>query len=730
MRFVLKFCVCLGVMVLAGSSTGLQAVSPERALESVPAWFEPNQGLLPPQVKYHSKGAGYTLLLEEAGAAISLADGHSTASVRMTLPGSRPKPAIAGEDLQAGRTSYLLGNQPSRWKSNVPHYARVRYRDVFPGVDLVYRGIGRRLEYDFVVAPGADPSQIRLRFQGADSVSLDEEGSLVLALGGRQILQPRPFVYQDTPAGRVTVAGSYLVARNREVRFKLGGYDRTRPLVIDPVLVYAGFFGGEKLDSVTGIAYDLDGNVWLTGTTMSPVELPAQNAPLGGESAGAADVFLAKLRVTAGGAPTLLYWTYIGGSDRDWGGSVQVDRAGVVYAAGYTLSSDFPTRANAVSLKLGGEANTSGVYNQDAFVVKIDPSASGEDSLVFSSYLGGESLDVSTALAVDAAGMIYVAGYTASVDMRPIVSPTIQPSNRGGYDAFLYKIDPAAAVGSALLFNTYFGGRSTDVANGLALGASGVVYLSGYTFSDDFPVAGNCHQCILNGSADAWIAKFDLARTGLDGLVYCTYLGGSDIDLAQSMAMDSAGGIWLAGYTLSRDLPVTPDAYQPAYAGGSADSFLMRADLSRLPGQIVTYGTYFGGSGTDITYSLALLGRGQVALTGYTLSNDLPVIGAPPAGETRSLMADAFVSVIDTSIPGVGALVFSTYFGGTNQDVGLVVSPDPAGSIYVAGYSYSRVLPVTDGSRKRGPFGSTSGFLLRLDRLPGEPPLSDSAPSN
>ncbi len=738
MGLIRKSCVFLCGLAVAGSGTPLPAApvnrplsAAARALEHVPAWFEPNQGLLPPHVKYFSKGAGYALLLEESGAVVSLADGSSSASVRLTLLGSRTKPEMDAADLQVGRSNYILGNQPSRWTSNVPHYARVRYRDVYAGIDLVYRGAGRQLEYDFVVSPGADPSRIRMRFQGAGSLSLDQNGSLVLGLGDRQILQPKPVVYQDTPAGRMTVDGSYLVARNREVRFTVGKYDKTKPLVIDPVLVYAGYFGGDGFDSVTGVAHDRDGSVWLTGTTMSVVELPAQNEPRQSQIAGTQDAFLAKLSVPANGTPTLLYWTYLGGADREWGGRIWVDPAGMVYATGSTVSFDFPKTANAVSDKLGGAKNTSAVYNQDAFVVKINPaSPSGADSLVYGSYLGGGLLEVPTALAVDPSGKIYVAGYTSSVDIDPLVSTTLQPANRGGYEAFFYKIEPGAAAGASLLFNTYFGGRSTDVATGVGFDASGAVYISGYTFSDDLPIAGDCHQCVLNGGADAFLAKLDLTKTGLDTLVYASYLGGSGLDLAQSMAMDASGGIWLTGYTLSPDFPVTPDAYQPVYGGGAADAFLARVDLSRPPAEIITYGTYFGGSGTDIAYGLALLGNGKAAITGYTLSNNLPVIGAPASGETRALMADAFVAVLDTSVPGVGGLAFSTYFGGTNQDVGLNIAPDPAGNFYVVGYSYSRSLPVTDGNQKRSPFGSSSGFLLRLDKLPGESASSDPPPAN
>ncbi|MCC7175883.1 MAG: hypothetical protein IT159_11865 [Bryobacterales bacterium] len=730
-RLVVCLCAVAAGFLLAplrAAPGGLAAAEAERALRGVPAWFEPNQGLFPPAVRYIARGVGYTLSIEESGAAVHLEDGSSNASLRLSLAGGLARPAIEAVGLRPGRTNYLLGADRSRWKSNVPQYARVRYRGVYPGIDLVFRGAGRYLEYDFVVSPGADPSRIQVRFQGAGQVRVDESGALLLSLGGRQILQPPPVLYQDTAGGRVPVEGGYLVASNGNVGFRIGPYDRTRPLVIDPVLVYAGYFGGNAFDVVTGVATDRDGNVWLTGSTRSPLQLPGQNEPLAGSLVGSQDAFLAKLSVPPGGTPTLLAWTYLGGSDQEWGGRVWVDSAGKVYATGATVSSNFPTTGNAVSNQLGGKKNETSVYNQDGFVVKIDPSASGKDSLLFGSYLGGEETDLLNHLAVDAEGMIYVAGYTMSVDVLPLVETTLQPSNRGGYDAFLYKIDPSAPAGSALVFNTYFGGRSTDVATGVGFDASGAVYLSGYTFSDDLPIAGDCYQCVLQGSAKAFLVKLDLTKTGLDTLVYATYFGGSSLDLAQAMAVDPEGGIWLTGYTLSTDFPVTLDAYQSTPPGGGTDVFLTRLDLRKPAAEMVSYSTYFGGSGTDIAYGLALLGARQVAITGYTMSNDLPLMSPPPGGVSRSLMADAFVAAFDTSVPGVGALLFSSYFGGSNQDVGAGVAAGPGGVFYAAGYTYSAGLPVTDGSRKPSPAGSSSGFLLRMDRQPGEPVPQQSSP--
>ncbi len=716
-----KLQLLLSLFLVLGVFSASGATGPAQWLESLPAWFEPNQGLAAPEVKYFSRGGGYTLQLRESGAELSLVDGSHAAKVRLELKGGSRTPAIEPLELQRAHTNYLIGNQRNRWKTNVPQYGRVRYRGAYPGIDLVYYGTGGRLEYDFVIAPGADPGRIRIRFNGADSVRLAEDGSLAIALGQRKILQPKPTVYQDTPAGRRHVDANYVLASSGEVRFRLGNYDRRAPLVIDPVLVYAGYFGGSVYDAPTGVAVDPDGSIWLTGTTFSQFELPVQNEPYRGTVGPKYDAFIAKMTAPTSGPPTLLYFTYLGGTDFEYGGQILVGPDGMVYVTGMTTSADFPVTSNAFSKKLGGANNKGDVFNQDAFIAKINPAAAAAaDSLVFSSFIGGSKLDAPTALYLAPNGTLLVAGFGASDDIDPITQPTVQPNNRGGTDGWVYKIDPNGADGATNLYSSYFGGNSTDVATGVGSDASGAIYLTGYTFSSDLPIAGNAYQATLDGFGRNFLAKFDLTKTGLDALVYGSYFGGGLLDVAQAMKMDAAGGIWIAGYTMSSDFPVTPNAFRTTYPGGASDIFLSRLDLSLPPEQALTYSTYFGGSGADVCYGILLLGGGKVALTGYTVSNDLPLMGAPGFGQARSLMADAFVAILDTNVPGVGALTFGTYFGGSNNDVGLAMATDAAGNLYATGYSQSGDLPVTDGSTKQSPFGSTSGFLLRMDKQPGE----------
>jgi Beta-propeller repeat. len=713
-----KHLLSLGLTLL-GAACGLSAAArpadagAASALRSIPAWFEPNRGFADGEVKYFSRGAGYTLSMKESGAVLKLADGSAAASMRIGLAGGNARPVLEAGDPLPGRTDYIIGNRPGAWKHSVPHFGQIRYRQAYPGVDLVYYSAGRDLEYDFVVSPGADTKRIRLRFEGAESVRLDESGALVIGLGGREIRQPRPLAYQEAQGRRTEVEARYAIAGNRDVLLALGRYDRSRTLVIDPILAYAGYFGGDQYDVPTGLAVDSGGNVWLTGTTLSIFTPPDGTSPYAATLKGNSDVFVAKLRIEPSGPPTLLYWTYLGGSFEDRGGLIEVDASGKVYLTGSTFSSDFPVSSNALISTAGGDL--------DGFAVKLDPDAAGTASLLYGTYLGGSGRDVATALSVDASGRMLVAGYTDSPQLTGIPTDAVQASNQGGYEAMLYQLDPAAAAGQTLLFGTFLGGGSTDIATGVASDASGAIYLSGYTMSSNLPIAGDSYKSALNAGSNVFVVKFDPSRSGLDRLVYGTYLGGSGVDIATSMRLDQSGGVWLTGYTTSTDFPVTSGAYQARFGGGIATAFLARLDPALPAAQALTYSTYFGGSGTDVAYGLALVGGGKVALAGYTESDDFPVKGALPAGQARDVGADAFVALLDSTVAGANALVYSTYFGGSSAtDVASRIALSPTGSIFVSGYTDSSDLPVTDGSSRGTPSGSTTGFLLRLDPLPGE----------
>ncbi|MGQ9635045.1 MAG: DUF7948 domain-containing protein [Bryobacteraceae bacterium] len=721
--------LALGASLLAWAAqaqtpAGLGGALPAgaEALAQVPAWFEPDSS----GNRYISRSEGYHLLLETSGARVVLTNAEQPASLRILPAGAKPARKLEALDPLAGRTNYLTGQDRSQWRRGVPHYGKVKYAAVYDGIDLEFRSSGRKMEYDFLVAPGADPSQIALRFEGAESLRLEQDGTLVIDLGGKEIRQPPPDAFQEwTENGavrRARVESGYRLGGDGLVRFVLGSYDRSKTLVIDPVLIFAGYFGGDREDIPTGVAMDEDGYVWLTGTTRSAVVIPPDTIPYSSTPKGSQDVFVAKLRLEPAGPPTVMHYTYLGGSFDDRGGLIEVIDPVRVCITGTTFSSDFPVSKNAAQSTHGGLA--------DGFVAVLDLTFGGADTLVYSTFLGGTQHDTLSALYVAPDRTIYVAGYGASVDIKSIPETALQPSNRGEWEATVYHLDPWAGEGESLLFSSYYGGASTDVATGVSADEQGNIYLTGYTMSEDFPIEGNLYQGELKSSCNLFIVKIDPSREGLDRLVYGTYFGGSGVDIATSMRRDAAGGLWITGYTSSPDLPVTPGAYQGAFGGGATDAFVLRFNPNVPPSEAVTYLSYLGGIGADVLYDVLPLGGGLVALAGYTLSADWPVLNAPPAGHQIKLASDAVVTVLDTSLPGAASLSFSTYFGGKSNDVASRLAPGLRRTVLVAGYTGSPDLPVTDGSVKTAPGGGTAGFLLQLkvEPLEGQASPPDSGP--
>ena len=512
---------------------------------TLPLSFEANQGQTDWQAQFLSRGKGYTLFLTPTEAVLALRSGAQARDnepgaistvLRMRLVAANPHATVTGLDALPGKAHYFIGNDPQKWRTNIPTYAAVRYQTVYPDVDLVYYGTQRQLEYDFIVAPGADPRVIRLTFEGADSLDVDAEGDLVLRTTGGELRLHKPLVYQETDGLQQQIPGTYRLTDTRQVGFQLAAYDRSRPLVIDPVLTYATYLGGNDLDSGYAIAVDAAGNAYVTGSTWSS-DFPTANALQPAKSSGP-DAFIAKVDTTG---TALLYSTYFGGASDDWGNGIAVDEAGNAYVTGETWSSDFP-RANALRPVPGGIPN--------AFVAKLDPAGR---ALLYSTYLGGNSDDGANGIAVDSAGNAYVTGYTSSADF-PTVN-ALQPTHGEGFsDAFVAKLDPA---GSALIYATYLGGSSYDVAYGIAVDHAGNAYLTGLTGSTDFPTVNPLPPARV-GLGDAFVAKLDPAGSTL---IYATSLGGSSYDGAYGIAVDRAGNAYVTGYTSSADFP-TANAFQ------------------------------------------------------------------------------------------------------------------------------------------------------------------------
>ncbi|MGH9769659.1 MAG: SBBP repeat-containing protein, partial [Blastocatellia bacterium] len=453
----------------------------------LPMSFEPNQGQADPQVKYLARGRGYQVFLTETEVVLRLQSAErnprgdainppsaeqvnpqsstgngrnpQSTALRIKLDGALPAKQVTALNLLPGKSNYLIGADPNKWHNDIPNYARVEYHEVYPGVSLAYYGTQRALEYDFIVTPGRDPGVITVSFEGADRIELDGAGDLALHLNGAVIYQRSPVIYQQAKGGRRTVTGRYVMRGEKQVGFEVEGYDASKPLVIDPVLEYSTYLGGGGDDTGQGIKVDGAGNAYVAGVT-STTDFTVKNSAQG-VNRGGTDVFVTKLNATG---DTIIYSTYLGGVGDDAANGIAVDSSGAAYVTGNTTSSDFNTRAPLQPASRGGS---------EAFVAKLNASGS---QLVYSTYIGSSGEDVGYGIAVDAAGSAFVTGYTSANDFN--TQAPLQSSNRGDFDAFIAKLNPA---GSALSYSTYLGGAGGDLGSSIAVDGSGNAYVTGYT---------------------------------------------------------------------------------------------------------------------------------------------------------------------------------------------------------------------------------------------------------
>ncbi|MGH9178807.1 MAG: SBBP repeat-containing protein, partial [Acidimicrobiales bacterium] len=649
------------------SPNGDGAAAAGRAYARLPMRFEPNQGQAGAGVRFLARGAGTTAYLSATESVLRAGQGEA----RMRLVGADPDaPATTGRQL-AGVANYLKGD-PRSWVTGVPGYDQVRFDDVYPGIDLVYRSAGRALKYDLVVAPGADPSRIGLDVEPAAGARIEAGGDLVIATAAGEVRHEAPVVYQPDGRQRDGVAASYSRRPDGTFGFRLGTYDPSRPLVIDPAVVYSTLFGGVGAESSGGIAADGPGNAYLTGQTAA-ADLPLAG-PLQGTRLGASDAFVTKLN-PAGTA--LVYSTYLGGSDAESGLGIALDAGGSAYVTGSTASTNFPTTPGAFQTTKGAST--------DAFVAKLDPAGS---ALTYATFLGGGAADVGRGIAVDGAGNAYVTGEASSTNF-PTAAP-IQGANAGAPDAFVTRLDSA---GAALTWSTYLGGGGADVGRGIALDPSANAYVAGSTSSDNFPVAAAL-QGTRPGGDDGFVTKIGAAGSSL---AYSTYLGGLGPDQANAVAVDAAGSAHVAGSTSSTDFPT---ALPISVRAGSSDAFV--AQLTPA-GNGLVHAAPFGGSAADAGTAIALDPTGTAYLAGQAAPfNDDDF---PTANAFRSAFGggnDAFVAKI---APTAGALPLVT---------GLSPRSGPAGTtVVVSGTGLSGATAVRFGGVAAASFTVLSATQVR-----------------
>ncbi len=669
---------------------------------NLPIHFERNSGQTDARVKFLARGKGYTLFLTDGEAVLKLQKPERSAVLRMKLVGANRSPQIVGQNELAGKSNYIVGDNPNQWKTDVPNFSGIRYKEVYPGIDQVFYGNGRELEYDFVVAPETDYRQIAIDFTGAENLEINQSGELVLTVGGEKIVQKKPFVYQEIGNERREVAANYSIQnpkskiQNPRVGFEIGEYDRSKPLTIDPVLVYSTYLGGNEADSGIAIAVDDGGNVYVTGNADSS-NFPTVN-PYQANEAGNGDVFVTKINA-AGTA--IIYSTYVGGSRGDSGRGIDIDNAGNAYVTGTTGASisfnDFPT-VNAFDNSYGG--------TDDAIVFKLNPAG---NALLYSTYLGGSNSDIGHEIKVDrSTGEAFVAGNSLSQAGFPTTPGAFNSTcSNCSSGSFVTKFN---AQGSALIYSTYVG---PGPANDLAIDAGGNAYITGSTTSTAFPITPGavqptCTGCNL-GRSDAFVTKLNPTGTAL---VYSTYLGGSIDEVGNGIVVDIAGNAYVTGRTESGTgnsvlFPTTPGAFQTVSLG-VPDGFVTKVNPT---GTAFVYSTFLGGNVRDEAFGIATDAFGNAHIIGQTRSRDLPLVSpfqsiCPQNGDC------VFMASLN---PAGAALIFSTFFG---QGSGLEVAADSAGNIYVTGVTYDGLanLPTMNPIQPNHGAGNSvfDGFVAKI----------------
>lgn len=673
---------------------------------ALPLAFEKNVGQVDGAVQFLVRGPGHSTFLAAGGevTVVGPADGTSPkdAALRIRMHGGRADALARGIAPLPGRINFLKGADQSEWRSAVPAFSKIAYDDVYPGIDLVYYGNQQRLEYDFVVAPGADPGRIRLDVAGADTLKIRANGDLVASVGGREIVQRKPVIYQNISGRRREVAGTYVRKGPSQIAFDIGEYDRSRELVIDPILLYSTFLGGGAVDayegSPFGIAVDASGSVYVTGLTHS-IDFPTTPGAFDSTRNGDADVFVTKLNPEGS---AMEYSTYIGGSQFDTSKGIAIDAAGNAYVTGYTNSSDFPATQGAWDTQMSG--------GPDAFVLKLDSFG----ALRYSTFLGGSSYDLAYGIVVDADGRASVTGYT--FPGGPVSFPTragaVDTTHNGEADVFVTTL---YADGSELLYSTFIGGSAVDVGQGLAIDGNGMLYVTGYTLSVNFPVTQGAWDTAYNGGGDVFVVKLDPSRS--DRLAYATYLGGAGNDEGAGIALDAAGSAYVTGNTSSLNFPTTQGAWDRGMSGGP-DAFVTKLYPD---GSELRYSTFLGGGSYDLAYGIAVDVAGRAYVTGYTFAAPLNFPTRPGALDTTlNGEADAFVT---TLYPDGSELWFSTYIGGSGVDAGHGLAIDAIGNVFVAGYTYSANFPSSPTAFDTSHNGSGDGFVVAINVIDFPPTM-------
>ena len=650
-----------------------------RLLSTSPLRFEPG-----PDVnsnEFLARGLRSQFVFEGSGGRVQA----GAKTLRFEFAGADRHTRLEGIEKLRSTTGIFIGNDPSKWRRAVPNFGRLQARGLYRGIDLVYYGNAGELEYDLLVKPGADPRQIRLSFQG-DQARLDRDGNLNAGF----ILQ-RPIAYQIAANGeRVAVDSRFRKNTDGTYGFALGRYNRSRELVIDPVLTLSQYIGGSSQDIGYAIGHDANGYLYIAGTTYSS-DFPTAGAATGNTPPGGEDLFLAKIDPRNS---QVVYAGFFGGSGNDSFGGMVVDPSGNVYLTGTTASSDFPS-ANGAKTSLGGAS--------DAFAMKLDLF----ETPIYSTYLGGTGVENGNAIALDSQGRMWVTGGTQSTDFP--TTNGFQTASGGSQDAFVAGIDPTQSGSGSLIYSSYLGGTWWDTGRGIAAAPDGSVWVVGGTYSYNFPVAGSSFNPNYSSGGDAFASQINPAG---GGLVYSTFLGGNDLEEARSIVIDANGHAIVSGYTMSRNFPVTADAAQPQY-GGNTDVFvtiLNPANSTSRSGELV-YSTYFGGSNADVPFDLKIDRSGNLYLAGFTMSSGLPASANALQAAYDNTM-DAFALKLNPSNPGAAGISYFSYLGSDGLQIAYGIDFDANNNIYLTGFTSGPIFNALGGAGKGTNAGDPDAFVI------------------
>ena len=688
--------------VAAAAPTATAAAPGGNLFARLPLAFERNDGQFDGRVRFAARGEGYEVALGPTGARLALAEpGAPLREVGVRFPGSRAARVMTGAETLPGVSHYYRGNDPRAWTANVPTFGRVRAAGIYEGIDVEYYGRDRQLEYDFLVAPGADPNQIVVAFDGVDATTVDAAGDLLLEVGGRTVRQHRPVAFQFAGSERRPVAADYRLLGGQRVAITLGDYDRSQPLIIDPVLAYSSYFGGSDDDQVRAIAVDTAGNIYLTGSTSS-TNFPLANAHQGTKLGTTAytDAFVTKLNPAG---TTVLFSTYLGGTltennAAETAGSIALDPLGNVYIAGDTVSADFPTTLNAFQRNFGGGANNPA----DGFISKF--SATGV--LTYSTYFGGTDTDHINGIAIASDGDITISGRTRSSQLEafPLVN-ALDTTLSGPADAFVARLD---ASGASLVFSTLIGGSGDELQfydSGHAIDGQDNIIISGLSSSMDYPTtAGALRTTRTNATNDGFVTK--ISATG-QAILASTWFGGANGEnLVSDVAVAPTGEIVLVGETNTTTGFPLVNATQGAYQGGIRDGFVAKLNATLTS---VVFSTYFGGSQRDVVRDVTVDGAGTIHLVGTTGSTNLPLL--QPVQPALASAYDAFIARFGPT----GALTFSTFLGSTQvNEAGLAVGATSTGQTLAAGWTAGTNFPRVNPYQNVFQGGFTDGWLARI----------------